>query len=249
MNVKKRMLLLVLLMVGVGVGFGFPSLFSGIQDFQIESQSELLDADTIRLTMKSSLNTTERLWLVNYYSSSVILDSGQNMTDEEAKKQVINELEKFSGPASDIFQISECYVEKYNIYLRMEEDEDASSLVIWDFWLRDQDGNSAEVILDDETGNVLGISCYSKSNFLESEKEKSYDEMYKYDIPENDFGDVQLMLQEYFSNNYTDVQYVESYIAGITDENISYSLIFQDSDGRQYEIPVTISKHAFFFNL
>lgn len=249
MNVKKRILLLFLLAAGVGVGFGFPSLLSRLQDFQIESQSELLDADTIRLTMKSSLNTTERLWLVNYYSSSVVLDSGQNMTDEEAKKQVICELEKFSGPVSDTFQTSECYVEKYDIYLRMAEDESASSLVIWDFWLRDQEGNSAEVILDDETGNVLGISCYSKSDFFENGTEKSDAQLYKDEVLENDLDDVRLMLLEYISDNYTDVQYMESYITGITDQNINYALIFQDSDGRQYEFPVTIAKNAFFFNL
>ena len=85
MRGTKKILLISLLTAGAAVGFGFPSVISEIQDFQIERQSELLDADTIRLTMKSSLTMGERLLLVNYYSSSVVLDSGQNMTDEEAK--------------------------------------------------------------------------------------------------------------------------------------------------------------------
>ena len=73
MNGKKKILLISLLTAGAAVGLGCPAALSWVQDFQIERQSELLDGDTIRLTMKSSLSTAQRLWLVNYYSSSVQL--------------------------------------------------------------------------------------------------------------------------------------------------------------------------------
>ena len=260
MRGTQKILLISLRTAGAAVGFGFPSVISEIQDFQIERQSELLDADTIRLTMKSSLTMGERLLLVNYYSSSVVLDSGQNMTDEEAKKQVIQEMEKFADPIRERFQVSECDVENYNIYLRMTEDESASSLVIWDFWLRDQNGDSAEVMLDDETGKILGISCYSsKKNSLEEKNSVEGDGGLSYGLEA-----IQMTLLEYFSDYYQDVRYQDSYLPGDSDQDlqymdiypsgdssqdISYNIVFEDSEGSQYEIPVLLTENSFFFNL
>ena len=249
MNGKKKILLISLLTAGAAVGFGCPAALSWVQDFQIERQSELLDGDTIRLTMKSSLSTAQRLWLVNYYSSSVQLDTGQNMTQEEAKKQVVRELEKFNEPVGEMFLTEDCSVESCQTYLRMAEDASASSLVIWDFWLRDQKGNSAEVILDDETGNVLGISCYSKYRIFQSSEEDSDQEQIATEALLYGLDSIGAVLLEYISDYYPDIQYIESYVTEISEEDISYALAFQDTDGRQYEFPVTVTENAFFFNL
>ena len=57
------------------------------------------------------------------------------------------------------------------------------------------------------------------------------------------------MLLEYISDYYPDIQYIESYVTEISEQDISYTLAFQDTDGRQYEFPVTVTENAFFFSI
>lgn len=81
-------------------------------------------------------------------------------------------------------------------------------------------------MLDDETGKILGISCYSsKKNSLEEKNSVEGDGGLSYGLEA-----IQMTLLEYFSDYYQDVRYQDSYLPGDSDQDLQYMDIYPSGD-------------------
>ena len=241
MKIKSKIVLAALLGAGLAVGFGFPSVLGGIQDFQIARQKEFLDADSVRLTMKSTLKTEEKLQLVNRYSSSVVLDSAQNLTYEEAKEKIFVILKQFEDDFFIFFDTESCTVEKHTIFLRMKE-VSSESLILWDFVLKDKEGNQIEAMLDDDSGLIMAIDYVPE---ITDEMRKLIDSLESYDSSSYMMEPSTTMRSEYFITQYLKCSISDIYMTDFNGEKTSYSIVMGDGS----ELTLTFSEACgFSFN-
>lgn len=227
----------ILTATALAFGFGLPTVLSGLQDIKIESRNEKLSGDLVKLTMKSTLSTSDRFRLVNHYSSSIVLDSAQNMSTLEAKNKLKEGIDYLSQ-AFGSEKLQDYKLEKSSVYLRMSDEASTKSLVLWRFKLKNENGNQAEIFMDDQTGLILSVAV--KQPESKQYSYSAYDmEKHTYQLAEKT-GEI---MEEYLGCSLDTV-----YMTEVSDTAVGYEILFTDESGVLFAVPVSFGKGNFSFN-
>lgn len=231
------------ILVGAGLaaalafGFGLPTVLGRLQDMKIESRTETLSRDLVKLTMKSTLNTGDRFHLVNHYSSSIILDSAQNMSRSEARDALKEGIE-YLNRAFGSEKFTDYTIINSTVCLRMSEEESPESLVLWKFDLKDSDGNKAKILMDDQTGLILSATV------RQSEEQEQLYSRYEGEKNADQYAEkIGEIMSEYLNCSLDTV-----YITEVSDKTIGYDILFQDENGILFAVPMSFGKGSFSFN-
>ncbi len=137
-------------------GYGLPAVINAVLDRQVNGNTETVNAETTQLQMSSDLTLTEKFLVMDRTTSSVNLNSAQNMEYETACECLNQELtELFPSAAGDPFSTADFSETQHAIVLCVYEEK---SVLLWDFSLEDETGNQIRVLLDDDSGLILSFS-------------------------------------------------------------------------------------------
>ncbi len=174
-----RTLIIVLLVVVIGAGFLLPSFVSRFQDTQNDQTQVVVNTTTVQLSLGSAFTPLQKLRIVaDTASSSVELDFA-NMDEQEAFEQLTGGLEDlFPLEVGEITFPAEGFSEVSHQIILKASGED--SLIYWEFWLADTNGNQINAVVDDDTGLILSLRYTLASVTTEEEMEET---MIQPDIP------------------------------------------------------------------
>lgn len=137
------------------VSFILPGAVLAIRDSAVESRAEYVTMDEVELSLVSSLTAEEKLKIAgDTAATAIFLDSGVGMGEEEAAETALVAL----GFDSD-WTVEE-------VSPRLLVSGDGKSFVLWEAVLV-SDSASATLMLDDETGALLGYTLRSGDTFRE----------------------------------------------------------------------------------
>ncbi|MCD8156703.1 MAG: hypothetical protein LUD53_04555 [Clostridiales bacterium] len=145
----------ILLAAVLATGYLLPYTVNAVQDHQINGKVEIVRTESTQLQMSSDLTLNEKFLVIDRASSSVDLESAQNMEYESATARLWEELELlFPQTAGDPFQVSGFSETEYAITLCVYEEK---SVLLWDFLLENEAGDQMRIYLDDDSGRILSF--------------------------------------------------------------------------------------------
>ncbi len=152
----KKISIFCLLCIILLLGYLMPDAVNILQDRQIDGRVETVSAESTQLQISSDLSLSEKFSVIDHASSSVDLESAQNMEYESAEECLSTELAKlFPSTADDPFSVSDFSETKHTITLYVYEEK---SVLLWDFYLETGEGNQIHLLLDDDSGLILSFS-------------------------------------------------------------------------------------------
>lgn len=154
----------VLSVAAVCAGFFLPSAVMRIQDARSEYVTGTAELDDVAL---SSSRLIERLSLVQNYDSSIDVEGGRGFSDgNEALDRAIDELGAlnalFESYGAEAFALDQKMRSKSRAMLNANG-KNGSSAVLWELQITTGDDQLYVIVLDDETGVILGLSRLSSS--------------------------------------------------------------------------------------
>ncbi len=151
-----RVWIVILLAVVLAIGFTLPTGIARFQDTRTDQTHETVAATPIQLDMESALTVLQKLRILTDSSAPVEIDYAQNMDAEQALDRLTEGLrELFAFDENGIFHPVSGFSEvSHTINLKMT---DTDSLIYWEFWLVDGDGNQISAAMDDDTGLILSL--------------------------------------------------------------------------------------------
>ncbi len=146
----------VLLVIAIVIGFLLPTIVARIQDAQADQTRQVVNSTRVQLDMGSSLTTLQKLRIVAERASSVELDSAPTMDEDQAREELLAGVgEMFSEELAGVqFPVDGFSEVSHRIILKMSGED---SLIYWEFWMVDGDGNQINATVDDETGLILSL--------------------------------------------------------------------------------------------
>ncbi len=152
----RRVAIIILLVLVLILGFILPTLVVRVQDMRMDQTQERMAATSVQLDMASSLTVLQKMRLVAEADAPVALDTAQNMDEEQALTVLMDGLQTIMEfDTGDILPSVNGFSEvSHTIRLQMSDDQ---SLIYWEFWLADGDGNQIGVMVDDDTGIILSL--------------------------------------------------------------------------------------------
>lgn len=170
-KIKKILLLFGLCAVFV-LGFTFPRIIGLVQDLNIQQGYEVVDAKPLQLAMNSNLTILEKLNVVQNVVSKVTLETAQKMDEKEAatvmQDQVMSVVAENEMVSSVIGFSFDSYTEKKHVIQLGVYDK--NTVIVWNFLLEDGDGNQLQVLLDDDSGKILGLTYATAKNPIENQE-------------------------------------------------------------------------------
>jgi len=266
---------IILLILALVVGFMLPTVVSRFQDSQTDQTEEVVSANSVQLNMGSALTLLQRLRIVAERTSSVELESAQTMDDEQALNELFDGLETlFSADLEGFpFKVGDFSEVNHQILLKMSGED---SLIYWEYWLADNDGNQISAAVDDDTGVILSLR-YTLS--LTSEEEEPEQQLELPDLPLFLIPEITEDTASIFATNgifvgleetgssaetFAEVlqeQYCGAYLrekgyylswepdtSEPVDNSYLYSVMVVDNDGGYYVLPVTVSNNEIAIN-
>ncbi len=158
MKLWRRTVVIILLVLVIIVGFMLPSFVFRVQDSQNDQTQTSVSATSVQLNLSSALTFFQKLRIVAESTSisSVELDSAMNMDYEQALDELFKGLDDmFPLDVEEIPFTAEGFSEVNHQILLKASGED--SLIYWEFWLSDADGNQIIADVDDDTGLILSL--------------------------------------------------------------------------------------------
>ncbi len=167
MSRARRTGIIILLVAVLVVGFLLPTIVGSVQDNQTTETREVVQANSVQLEMSSALTVLQKLRIVTEETSSVEVDSAPNMDETQAFETLQEGLEELfntnlMGVPLTVDGFSEV---SHQIIIKMSGED---SLIYWEFWLADLEGNQITAALDDDTGLILSMHY----TFLQSPEEE-----------------------------------------------------------------------------
>lgn len=157
----KKISIFCLLCIILLLGYLMPEAVNILQDRQIDGRVETVSAESTELQMGSDLSLSEKFSVIDHASSSVDLESAQNMEYESAEECLNAELAKlFPSTAKDPFSVSGFSETEHTITLYVYEEK---SVLLWDFDLESNEGDQIHLLLDDDSGLILSFTYQPKS--------------------------------------------------------------------------------------
>ncbi len=173
----RRAGIIVLLVAVIIVGFLLPSIVFRLQDAQNDQTQEVVSATSVQLNLSSPLTLLQKLRIIDETTtttSSVALDSAQNMDADQALEKLYEGLEiLFPLGVDEIPFTGEGFSEVNHRIILKASGED--SLIYWEFWLSDVDGNQIIATVDDDTGVILSLQYTLIQVAVEDEVEETVD--------------------------------------------------------------------------
>ncbi len=145
-----------LLAVVLVSGCTLPTGFARFQDTGTDQTRETVTATPVQLDMESALSVLQKMRILTDSSAPVEIEDAQNMEEEQALDRLAEGLrELFAFDENGIFYPVSGFSEvSHTINLKMA---DTDSLIYWEFWLADGDGNQISAAMDDDTGLILSL--------------------------------------------------------------------------------------------
>ncbi len=176
----RRTGIIVLLVAVLVVGFLLPTIVGTVQENQSNETRQVVQANSVQLEMSSALTVLQKLRIVaEETSSSVEVDTAPNMEAEQALDTLLEGLQELfdmnlMGIPLTVDGFSEV---SHQIIIKMSGED---SLIYWEFWLADMDGNQITAALDDDTGLILSIHYTFNQS---SEEEESVEPAAPFGLP------------------------------------------------------------------
>ncbi|MCC8151906.1 MAG: MSCRAMM family adhesin SdrC [Lachnospiraceae bacterium] len=137
-------------------GYGLPEAINAILDRQVNGNIETVNTETTQLQMSSDLTLTEKFLVMDRTTSSVNLNSAQNLEYEGACECLNQELSRlFPTSSFTLFSFKDFAEADHAITLFVYEEK---SVLLWDFLLESEAGDKIRVLLDDDSGLILSFS-------------------------------------------------------------------------------------------
>ena len=144
-----------LLLVG---SFFLPNAVAGISDSNRLNSLRLIDSQSVSFNAVPELSIPERIILIaNSYTEIMALNSGNAMSEEEARARAIRELSRFISGGPFDFSFSTCVVEESSAAFAIDTENPTVNMIIWELTLVDAVENTAMLTIDDETGIIVKI--------------------------------------------------------------------------------------------
>lgn len=152
----KKIGIFCLLCIVLLIGYLMPDAINTLQDRQNDDRIETVSTQTTQLQMGSDLSLSEKFSVLDHASSSVDLESAQNLEYEAAEECLTEELSRLFPPsADDPFSVSSFFETEHTITLCVYEEK---SVLLWDFYLENSAGDQIHALLDDDSGLLLSFS-------------------------------------------------------------------------------------------
>lgn len=220
MRNKRVIIAVVLTALTAAACFFLPAIALRIQDLRLSGSVGTASMDEADLSLFSNLTTVQKMLLISSQASRVTLDTGRFMDTEQAAEAASSALLSIGIIADELTSSQpECRAS-------LLVGEDDSSIVLWTVRFSEQTFDIT-LILDDETGMILGFRFYGIVPFFSSEieavdgnvsKSGDYD---TYDI-------FHLVLDTYFYE-YLELNSPNILISG--DNTVSYEIFDSESYG------------------
>ncbi len=181
MKLWRRAGIILLLVAVIILGFMLPSIVFRVQDNQNEETQTAVSATSVQLDLSSALTLLQKLRIVAEHTSisPVELDAALNMDADQALDELLAGLdEMFPLDVEELPFTAEGFSEVNHQILLKASGE--NSLIYWEFWLSDADGNQIIATVDDDTGLILSL----RYTLISVDVEESTDEPEIYpDVP------------------------------------------------------------------
>ncbi len=269
----RRIGIIILLVVVLIIGFLLPTFISDFQDAQRDQTVQTVNATRVQLDMGSALTLLQKLRIAAEDASYVELDAAQNMEADQALETLQRGLNNlFPLDMGDISFTAEGFTEvNHQIILKMSGE---NSLIYWQYWLSDSDGNQIIASVDDDSGLILSLR-YTLTSVPEEERDVSIELttplFLHQDFPnepaniysgEGLFGGLEEMgssAEEFAQMLQT--QYCARYLRRMgywlswetdtsepVDNSYLYSVMMVDNDGGYYVLPFTVTNNEININ-
>ncbi len=168
----KRAGIIVLLIVVIIIGFLLPSMASRFQDSQNDQTQVAVSATSVQLEMSSAFTLLQKFRIVaDDTSSSVELDAAQSMDEDQALEALQSGLDDlFPLAVEEIPFTADGFSEVNHQIILKASGED--SLIYWEYWLSDTDGNQIIADIDDDTGVILTLRYTLAATAAEESEEE-----------------------------------------------------------------------------
>ncbi|MCD8150656.1 MAG: hypothetical protein LUE92_14075 [Clostridiales bacterium] len=148
-------------------GYALPDAINAVLDRQVNGNTETVNAETTQLQMSSDLTLTEKFLVMDRTTSSVNLNSAQNLEYEDACEYLNQELSLlFPAGTAEPFSIADFTESDHAITLFVYEEK---SVLLWDFCLENEAGDQIRVLLDDDSGLILSFTYEQEETGTETE--------------------------------------------------------------------------------
>ena len=169
-------------------GFGLPGLLLAAWDEQQLGRVEQEEAPRLVISEQPELTIVEKVRLLQRDSSnSMPLQQGKNYRRDTVEEKMMEELDALAAIGIAGLSAGELDVAFAGVLFVMDV-EGEHSCIIWNAQLYQKEGAAgslAELYLDDETGKILGLSCYG----LEGLTAESVEDVKKAESLIYDFAD------------------------------------------------------------
>ena len=156
------------------LGITFPRIAGLIQDLSIQKGYEeiVVDAKTLQLAMNSNLTILEKMNVIRNTTSKVTLETAQKMDENEASNVLRTQLQNLSKESDLLVSVtgfnSDAYTEKNHLIQLGVYNQ--KSVIVWNFLMEDEEGNQLQVLLDDDSGKMLGMTYASAKDPIENQE-------------------------------------------------------------------------------
>lgn len=174
MKRNKKILPLSGLVIVFILGITLPRITALVQDLSIQKGYEevSVDAKTLQLAMNSNLTILEKMNVVCNTTSKVTLETAQKMDENEASNVLRTQLQEFSQESDLLWDVTgfdpDAYTEKKHLIQLGVYDQ--KSVIVWNFLMEDEEGNQLQVLLDDDSGKILGMTYASAKDPIENQE-------------------------------------------------------------------------------
>ncbi len=168
-GIARRTGIIILLVAVLVVGFLLPTIVGTVQENQTNETRQVVQANSVQLEMSSALTVLQKLRIAAEETSSTVeVESAPNMEEGQALDTLLAGLQELfdmnlMGVPLTVDGFSEV---SHQIIIKMSGED---SLIYWEFWLSDLEGNQITAALDDDTGLILSLQ-YTFSQASEEEE-------------------------------------------------------------------------------
>ncbi len=273
----KRAGIIVLLIVVIIIGFLLPSMASRFQDSQNDQTQVAVSATSVQLEMSSAFTLLQKLRIVaDDTSSSVELDAAQSMDEDQALEALQSGLDDlFPLAVEEIPFTADGFSEVNHQIILKASGED--SLIYWEYWLSDTDGNQIIADIDDAPGVILTLRYTLAATAAEESEEEVqiepeiplyinrgmpadsasifardgiYGGLEETETTAEDFAE---MLQAKYCRDYLRRRGYfftwEVYASEPAGNTYFYSVMMVDNEGGYYVLPFTVANNEITINL
>ena len=241
MKKSKYALLLVGMTLVLAVGYFLPELFSQIEDNRQLSEPTMASLKTTILADKSEISIEDKLRITSVMNLGIALQNGRYLDKKGAFYQAEFEIISLSDTL-DIFEGKEYELVEASPYYVIDQFDFEKRIIVWQVEMQNE-YQTLRVLVDDESGVILGLSC--KHNMVAG-NENEIATQYEYNqAVEMSVTSVKKYTETF--EKYWDVSIVN---LGLQEEG-NYRITVTDCENtnESFEIGLSVQKNMFRINI